>query len=228
MIAVAVVAVLCALPEGWGWIVSAFLLTGLIIIGTQWILFRGHRKLAARGFFAVAVLSNLLYAWSCMTPDLYLEVLLFFGWMLWVLPAITGLGVDWIVLSERRQVVPRPTGPRWLLVAVLGLLPPFTVMSSWPLHLSFLAARSRLEHLADQVAAGKAVTFPQWAGPFRLAGSRVDPASGSVALLIDPHPSGPTGFVREASGGRANSAPLIVGSDLWIKLVGAWSYRQED
>ena len=88
----------------------------------------------------------------------------------------------------------------WLSVGVLALLPLFTLLTLWPLRLGFAASRPALEHIADQVAAGQTITYPQQVGLFRIAGSVVDPSSGSVGLLIDPNPNGYTGFVRVRPG----------------------------
>jgi hypothetical protein len=54
-----------------------------------------------------------------------------------------------------------------------------------------------MERLADQGTVGKVVASPHGAGPFRLAGSKADPVTGDVALMIDRKPSGPTGSTRE-------------------------------
>ncbi len=83
--------------------------------------------------------------------------------------------------------------------------------------------------LADRVAAGQPLTFPRRAGLFPLAGSALDAATGNIGLMIDPNPSGPTGFVRE--GNRTNDARLfspIGGDDLAVDPGGGWWYCEAD
>ncbi len=53
-------------------------------------------------------------------------------------------------------------------VVVLTMLPMLTQVTLWPLHVAFLTARPALDILADQVAAGKPVSFPQQAGVYRV------------------------------------------------------------
>ncbi len=65
-------------------------------------------------------------------------------------------------------------------------------------HSTWLSAPARpaRDRLANQVAATPVASVPRWLGPFRVARSAVDPASGNVGLMIDPNPGGPTGLVR--------------------------------
>jgi hypothetical protein len=70
--------------------------------------------------------------------------------------------------------------------------------------------------------------FPQQAGMFRVVGAATDPASGNVALIVDPNPTGPNGFVRARSGTPADPTRPIVGSNLNIGLGDGWWYRDED
>src|SRR4051794_25670870 len=91
MIAVVIVAGLLALPNGLGVIVLACGLPCLAVIGAQWLVSRGHRHIAAFGFWSLATLTNALYAASCVAPDIYLDVLLMFGWLVIVIPAVGAL-----------------------------------------------------------------------------------------------------------------------------------------
>jgi hypothetical protein len=199
------------------------------VIGSQWVIHRGLRLLAAVSFWAVALSANALYAGCCIAPDSYLLVGLVLGWAVIVLPAIVSFGTAWAVLGARARAVPRRSvdvsAPAVFLLAMLPIL---TLGTMWPLRIGFLAARPALERLADKVAAGKAVTLPQQVGLFRLVKSAVDPVSGNVALITDANPSGPKGFVRGGSAYRANPAGPIVGSNLNIGLGGGWDYRDED
>jgi hypothetical protein len=108
------------------------------------------------------------------------------------------------------------------------VLPLATMGTLWPLRLAFLVARPALERLADGAAAGQALAGPQWAGPYRLVQSAVDPASGEVALMTDPNPSGAKGFVRVNPGIPWDRRGPILGTDLDVELGWGWEYRQDD
>src|SRR5262245_22961305 len=102
-------------------------------------------------------------------------------------------------------------------------MPCLTVLTHWPLYLAFLVVRPALDWLADRAAAGQSIGWPQWAGPFRLVRADVDPRSGHVALVIDPNPGGPSGFVRDRPGVPPGPGKLILGTDLYVELGGGWS-----
>jgi hypothetical protein len=155
-------------------------------------------------------------------------MLLFVGLVIAV-PTITALGIAWAVLSYRDHSLPeRHRQAIGISVFVLTVLPVLTLWTFWPLHMAFVSARPALDRLADQVAVGKAVGFPQQAGLFRILGSAVDPASGNVALLTDDNPNGPNGLVRVRFGNGSNAKGPIVGSNLDVNLGGGWSYRDDD
>jgi hypothetical protein len=229
MIAVAIVAGLLALPNGCGVIVIVFSLPCLAVIGAQWLVFRGQRHIAAFGFWFLATLTNALYTASCVAPDVYLLVPLYLGWLVIVAPTIGSLGAAWARLATRQGAVPRRSPPTaWLSVIALSGMPLATVWTLWPLHLAFLTVRPALDRLADQVAAGQAAGLPQWAGPFRVARSAVDPVSGNVGLMVDPNPNGPTGFVRVRPGIPPNRRGPFGWDDLHVDLGWGWEYREED
>jgi hypothetical protein len=109
-------------------------------------------------------------------------------------------------LQRRRRLGNRGTRPdarpgrlgflAWPLVFALGFFPLTMLFTRWPLRLAFLASAPAMDRLADRVAAGRSVTSPEWAGLFRVVGSAVEPSNGNVGLIIDPDPSGRSGFVR--------------------------------
>ena len=104
---------------------------------------------------------------------------------------MAGFGVVWADLVTRPGAVPqRSNWWAWLGVIALTVLPGLTSFTLWPFQLRFLAARAALERLADQVEAGQSISFPQYAGPFRLVGSKVNTQTWGVALLLDPNPGG--------------------------------------
>jgi hypothetical protein len=119
----------------------------------------------------------------------------------------------------------------WPLVLVLALLPLSMLITFWPFRLAFLASRPAIERLADRVAAGHAVTSPEWTGLFRVVGSVVDPSTGNVGLVIDPDPSGRSGFVRVGVDpsvlvGRSNGP--FYNLDFDLQLSERWWYECED
>ena len=229
MIAVVVVAGLLALSINVAVIVIALSLTCFTVIGAQWLVFRRKRHLATFAFGLLATLTNVSYVASCVAPDAYLLIALFLGWLVIVAPTNGALGAAWATLATIEGAVPRRSPPAvWLPVIVLSILPLATLWTVWPLHLGFLAAKPSLERLADQIAAGKTIGFPQPAGLFRVAGSAVDPLSGNVGLVIDPNPNGPTGLVRVRPGTSQNRSGPFGWDDLDVALGWGWEYRQED
>ena len=116
MIAVLVVAVLLALPKGPGLIVLAVSLPCLVILGAQWLVLRGHRHIAAFGFWSLATLTNVSYAAFCVAPDIYVQLFLFIGWLIIVAPTLGALGPpgpDWRPgRCELRAAPHRPPGCR--------------------------------------------------------------------------------------------------------------------
>jgi hypothetical protein len=230
MIAVMAVALLLALPDGWGMIVLPAL--AIPFLGTTYALclvFRKRRRLAMFAFWLPAALSNVLFAALCVSPEVYLLGFAFFVWLIFILPTTAVFGVAWAVLATREGSVWHRFPPgAWLAVVALAVLPLVTLWSFWPLRLAFLTVRPALNRLADQVAAGAGPSFPQWVGPFRVARSAVDPASGNVGLMIDPNPNGPTGLVRVCPGIPPNRRGPIGWDDLQVDLGWGWEYREED
>jgi hypothetical protein len=230
MIVVVVVAWLFALPVDVLPLVVVLAVTGLSLILACWMVYRGRRRLATLCFWGVAPLINVLYVFAVLTPEMYLHLFLFVAWLGVGLPVIGGFGAAWAALAAQEKVAPRrsPAAP-WFTVIALTLMPLITLITCWPFRLGFLIARPALGRLADQVAAGQAPTFPQWVGPFRIAGARLDSTTGNVGLWIDPNSSGPLGFVRVAPGAPAESRfDLNRGDDMTLELGGGWWYNEED
>jgi hypothetical protein len=230
MIAVLIVAGVLALPGGWREVATVLSLPCLAVFAARRLLLGGHRRLAAIGFWSLAIPVNVVFAASCASPGM-LSVGLFFIWLFIVLPMLAGFGATWAVLAMRREGVSHRSRRRvWMWVIALAVMPGVTSWTVWPFRLRFLAARSSLERVADQIEAGQVVSFPQNAGPFRLAASKVDSRTGGVALLIDPDPNGPSGFVRH-KGGLAGPSDCFgpIRGDWWhVALGGGWCYHEED
>jgi len=227
MIAVMVVAALFALPSTWSVSLVAIACPGLALIGAQWQLSRGYRRLAALCFGIVGILANAMYVACCILPISFALKALVIGLVL-VIPTILSFGVAWATMATRESALPqRSTRAAWPTVIVLGVMPLITVCTLWPFHLFFLIAKPTMKLLADQAAAGNALRGPQWVGPYRLLESRVDPVRGDVRLLIEPNPSHPSGFVRlgpRTPPKRREAEEL----NLDLHLGGRWWYQEED
>jgi hypothetical protein len=232
MIAVAVVAgVLAVAHSPTGLAVTCGLLY-LALIGVQWWMFRGFRRLSALCFGVGVALINVSSATLCVyLLNLGGAFLMFNGWLV-AFPTVIGTGVAWASSATRRNARPRRSPlVAWPLVLVLTLLPLSMLLTFWPFRLAFLASRPALDRLADRVEAGQPVTSPEWAGLYRVVASAVDPSSGSVGLIIDADPSGRTGFVRVSVGpgmpaSRSSSPFSNLNFDL--QLPERWWYECED
>jgi hypothetical protein len=234
MIAVAAVAGALAAFHSPKAMAVAFGLSYLSLIGGLWWMLRGFRRLSAACFGVMAALSNVSIAAHCTGgPDLYGAVLMFFGWLL-TFPIVISAGAAWAGAATRRTARPRRSAwLAWPLVLALGALPLTMIGTRWPFYLAFLASRPALDRLADRAAAGQPVAGPEWAGLFRVVGSAVDPASGNVGLITDPHPAGRSGFVRAGAGagpGTPAGPPVRPFYNLWfdLQLDHLWWYECED
>lgn len=230
MVASAIVAVAMALPTNWVMVGGLYGLFAVApIAGAAWVAYRGHRRLAAAGFLVSAIMVNALYTWICVAPTLFVLPGLLCAWIFLFGPVIFAFGAAWTSLATKTTAVPRRS-PRMAFTATIALtlLPAFTALSVWPLHLAFALARPELERLADQAAAGQSIPFPRWAGPFRLVRAAAVADSGNVGLMIDADPSGPVGFVRSRPGASRGARDPILGTDTYVELGWGWSYRVED
>jgi hypothetical protein len=227
MIAVAILAGLFALPVGLRE-VAALLLIPCLALFTAWrLLVGGYRRLAAIGFWGLAIPANVLFAALCASPGM-ISGALFMMWLIVIMPTLAGFGATWVILATRGKLVAHPSRQlAWMTVIALAIMPGVTAWTVWPFRLEFLIARSALERAADQVAAGQAVSFPLSVGPFRLTASRFDSQTGGVALLTDPSPSG---FVRHKISlpGPYGCFDPIRGDWWHVGLGGGWCYHEED
>ena len=191
---------------------------------------RGRRRLSAVAFGGVAVVGNAFFAAVSVAPDLFIHAIFLFLWVFVAFPATVGPGAAWALLATAEDASPRrPARAAWLTVVVLAMLPLATIVSLWPLHLAFHVQRPTLERLADGVAAGKPLGGVRWVGPFRIEGAKVDPTTGSVGLLIDPNPNGPTGFVRLGPAATPDDRRALIRGDVGdIHLADGWYYLGED
>jgi predicted PurR-regulated permease PerM len=70
MIAIVLMAVLMAVPPTAGIAVVAFCTSCAFFIGAEWLVFRGHRRVAAFAFLFLAVTANLLIVAVCIAPNI--------------------------------------------------------------------------------------------------------------------------------------------------------------
>jgi hypothetical protein len=232
MIAVAVMAGLLAWALSPTGLAVTFGLLYLALIGVQWWMFRGFRRLSALCFGVGVALINIVSVALCVyLLNLSGAFLMFIGWLV-AFPAVIGTGAAWASAATRRSARPRRSPlVAWPLVLVLALLPLSMLLTFWPFRLAFLASRPALDRLADRVEAGQPVTSPEWAGLFRVVASVVDSSSGNVGLIIDADPSGRSGFVRASVGPgmpAARSNGPFFNLNLALRLPKRWLYECED
>lgn len=232
MIVVAVTAGLLAVALSPIWLVVAFGLLYIALIGVLWWMFRSFRRLSAICFgVGVASVSTLSTALCIYRLNMGGALLMFLGWF-WAFPIVISTGVAWASAATRRTARPhRSPLLAWPLVLVLSLLPLSMLLTFWPFRLAFLVSRPAMDRLADRVDAGQAVTSPEWAGLFRVVGSTTDASTRNVGLIIDPDPSGRSGFVRVSfspvtPAGRSNGPLHNLNFDLQLRE--RWSYQCED
>jgi hypothetical protein len=232
MIAVAVAAGLLAALLSPIWLFVAFGLLYLALIGVLWWMFRGFRRLSALSFGVVAALSNTLSAALCIYQlNLGGALLMFLSWFC-AFPFVISAGAAWARAATRRTARPRRSPwLAWPLVLVLALSPLSMLLTFWPFRLAFLICRPAMDRMADRVGAGQPVTSPEWVGLFRVVGSAVDPATGTIGLIINQDPSGRSGFVRVSVGASIPAgAPNGPFYNLFfeLQLRDRWWYECED
>jgi len=233
MVTVALVAGVLALSRSPTALVLVFGLTlGLLylaLIGMPWWMFRGFRRLSALCFVVVAVLSNTVCAVLCIyCLNLGGIALMSLAWM-FAFPLTLGFGAAWATFATRRKAVRRRSPLlAWPLVVVLALEPLTIPLTNWPFRLAFLASKSALDRLADQVAIGQSPRRPVWAGLFLVVGSTIDPATGNVGLVIDPDSAGRSGFVRASPGPNGRRGGPFVNLNYDLRMCDEWWYECED
>lgn len=230
LIAIAVIAGLLALPDDCRIVGFALSFPCLAIVYAQWLHAHGQLRTAGLWFWTLAIVINALYTACSAFPGIHF-VLLWLAWLFLVLPILGSFGIAWARLNSEGDGEPGlSTARAGLSVFALTLLPLATIWTAWPSQLIFLMAKPGLERLADQVAAGQPLTYPRWVGPYRIAGSAIDRASGNVGLMTDTSPGGPSGFVRDRRSGSGpyNCHAPFRGDWYHLSLPGGWCYHVED
>jgi hypothetical protein len=230
-LAIAVIAGVLALPSVARVLAGLLCIASLYLIAARRIVEGGtrNRPLAAGTFWAVALCVNLVAVICCLPPDYLVLGTVFLGLLLVGIPSLVAFGIAWVRLMDGEGAAPpRSVKVGGLLVFIMALLPMVTLGTFWPLSLAFFNSRPAFERMADQVAAGRTLVFPQYVGLFQINGTELDPVSGNVGLMIEPDRSHPAGFVRLGPGPAASLSSPFSGSNLHVELGGKWSYREED
>jgi hypothetical protein len=225
MIAIALIGSVLA-PHGDLQVVAV--MPAVALFAAWWLVPRGYRRTAGACFWCLAIPANILITTVAAFPSGTLLALL--GSYLF-LPTVVILGFAWAILVTRR-ITPsrRSIWTAWLSVGALSVLPAVTTWTVWPFRVEFLMARPALARLADQVAAGQAIRSPRSAGMFLIVSSAVNPETGTVALMIDSNPGGPSGFIRVGGtpAHRPNCHSPVRGDWLHVDLGDGWCYHEED
>jgi hypothetical protein len=225
MWAVAVAAALLAPPPALALVIAVLSIPFLAMIAGRWLASKEFRRLAGFGFGSLALLTNGISVVSCVapTPTSYGRALVIL--VLGAVPTTVAIGRGWLLILTRDEGIP-PQSQEAASYLVYGsaALPFLTLWTLWRLYLAFLASRPALETMADQVSAGQAVVLPQWAGVFRVVGTRVEPISNYPGFMTDSR-WGRTGFVRIPSGVTRNTRGPIVGAAFDVYLGDGWWYR---
>jgi hypothetical protein len=229
MIVIGIVAGLLALPHAWGLIALGVAFACLAAVSAGWMVTRDFQRLAMFCFWIPTFLTNAMFAFFCTIPGIYFVGLVLVIWFAFFMPAIAVFGIAWASL-ETRKCTGRLWSPMavWLSTILLTLMPLATVGTQWPLRLAFLATRPAFERVANQIAAGRSVSFPRWVGPFLLAHSAVDPVSGNVGLSIDQNLVGRSAFVRVGRGDPHDRTGPFPWDNLCVDLGWGWEYRADD
>jgi hypothetical protein len=231
MLAIAVIAGILAMAGVARVLAGLLCIASLYLIAASWIVEGGtsNRPLAAGTFWAVALCVNLIAVVCCLPPDYLVLGTVFLALLIVGIPSIVAFGVAWVRLMDGEGAVPpRSVEVGGLLVFIMALLPLVTLGTFWPLRLAFFNSYPAFQRMADEVAAGRTLVFPQSVGLFQINGTDFDPVSGNVGLMIEPDRSHPAGFVRLGTGPAASLSSPFSGSNLHVELGGKWSYREED
>jgi hypothetical protein len=232
MVAVALAACLFAAAHSGVALATAFGSLYVALIGALLSMFRGLRHLSALSFGIAAASYTTLSALLCVyRPDVGGAFVMIIC-QLCTFPVVVGAGVAWASVATRRTGKSRRSPLlAWPLVVLFAILPPSMVVGFWPLRLAFLVSRPALERLADRVAAGADVAGPEWVGMFVVFGSEVDPVTGNVGLIVNPDPSGRSGFLRiNPSPSTPTGRSIGPFRDIYLdlQLRDRWWYECED
>jgi hypothetical protein len=228
MLVVAAVALLLVASAAWILLPALLLIPVVAFLGSRWLIPGSHRLAAAIGFWSAGLFLNAVLIRSCSPPRYMVYPAIALLGLSLGFPTVASLGFAWATITTSSADGPRRRSRwcAWACVAILAGLPLLTVLTLWPFRLAFLVSRPELNRLADDVAAGRTIAWPQRVGPFLVVAGRVEARNGNIGLLIDPNPSGPAGFVRMRS--RREGAGPFSASGMGVDLDGNWEFREED
>lgn len=199
--------------------------------GVTWGAWRVARRgsgwaLAVLGMFAVPV--GGVVVWQSLVPPAWIGPALSIGLAVATAPWLVAPGWAWFLTRPRRA--PLGTRATPLLVLTLMGFPLATALTQWPLFAASFLVRPGLDRLADRVAAGAPVAWPQRVGPYTFIAGAVDPANPrNVALFIDTNPNGPFGLVRQVGlPPQPGTVRMILPTAYDIDLGGGWHLMSED
>ncbi|MFO0959978.1 MAG: hypothetical protein U0800_21515 [Isosphaeraceae bacterium] len=229
LVATAGIAVLMAVESQPGWIAWVLQVPAALAIGTAFSFSWPSRDPIGRSavrFFALSGLLILtLVAQRLSHPGIQ-------GALMALMTALLTASVvcitfaSWLTQANARD---RSRRPGWIaaMAAIVGIFLPFVLaLSPWLMDAGFAISRPGLETLADRVADGKPVRWPQRIGVFTVHDAVIDRSSGNIGLILDPNPNGRTGLLRRPPGGVANGPffNLNVSRDLGR----CWLWQEED
>jgi hypothetical protein len=224
MLVVGVVAGILGLYRSLGSAYLVLLALSAIMAVLVWQVVRRLPRLAAWTFGVSAFLVNAsvapVCAYLCSIGGFALMVLASIS----MFPLVLGCGSAWAMAGPDPRRFPRAAA--WSIVIVLGFLPISMMSTLWPLRFAFTLSRPSMDRLADRVAAGETLAFPEWAGLYRIVDAKREPRNGNVALIIDADPSGRSAFVRVVA--RSESYGPMVNLNFNVPVGGPWRYQNED
>jgi hypothetical protein len=224
MLTVCFVAGLLALYQAIGPPALIVMSFSLCLTGLGWLAVSGHPRRAAWTFAVSACLANVSVGIICAYLYSLGGIILMVLASTLTIPQAIGCGSAWAAARSPTRRLPREAA--WLIVAALSLLPLSMMLTLWPLRLAFLISRPAMDRLADRVAAGEAVMNPEWAGLYYVVGTKREPSSGNIALIIDADTAGNSGFVRKT--GSADGSGPMTNLNFNEHVGGRWRYQNED
>jgi len=219
-------------------VIPLFLPCSLWVVGVPFLLawaFTHFRRTAAMAMIGCLALS-ITYIILCdihitKTPTFFLvAITLFFS-----APPCLGFAIAYEFGARRLDPNPRP-GPKLAAISMLLviLLPIILFPGNVPLRIAFFVSRPALDRLADRVASGENVSFPVWAGVFRIVEARTTTNKNTVGLIVVASPGSSSGLIRgnepytHKSGHDYRREPPIINLAIDMPLNHRWCAQCQD
>lgn len=191
----------------------------LALAGMAWFVSHAHPKVAFWGFLiSAAWLDASIFVMLALAPVFHNAMLLSLASLVFV-PIVPGFGLAWLATRTGWASRLRAAG----IVACAVALAVSMLVTRWPFQLAFYISSPALNRLADRVEAGGSVTPGERAGMYRVSGSMT--IAGDTTLIIDPSPSGRSGFIRRAGSTRSGRREWL---DPEHGRSDRWGYLDED